>query len=565
MSGREWIQRMGLVPGAGEVRRWVKLACVPSFRRREAGARREFQKFRAAYGEALGHRLTGANPSKIALVASVGFPAGVQAELGFIKGLEMAGFEPVVLTRRDRWIVSYYRLAGIRRILFWDQFVRPVDRAILERLLTSVHSFDDLLALTFNGARIGRTAASTAFRNLRTGSLDPAQEQDRRVITQYLSSALAHAAAGSRILEEIRPDTALFVDRGYTPQGELFDQCVAQGIPAITWNAGHKGNAVILKRYNAANQDEHPVSLSEASWQEALRMPWTPSHRQKIREELFQAYASGDWYSEVGTQFQTKLHPPEEIRQKLNLDPQKKTAVIFAHILWDGTFFWGKDLFSSYEEWLVETVQAACTNTQVNWLLKIHPANIIKDARDGFRGEPAELRVIRTRIGSLPPHITLIPPDSDITTYSLFEATDYCVTVRGTVGIEAALFGSPVLTAGTGRYDRKGFTVDSNSRREYLERLEKIQEIPRLTPAQQELAERFAYSAFLLRPFRLKTFTLEYRKDAQASIRTQIRAASKEEWLHAPDMQALAAWFSDPSQEDYFSLEPDRCVELSVS
>jgi len=565
MKDRELLQRTGFLPVAWEVRRWVKMACVPSFREREAVAGRQFQEFQAAYAEALSHRLIGSGSSKTALVVSVGFPAGVQAELGFIKGLEMAGFEPVVLTRRDRWMIFYYRLAGIRRILFWDQFVGPVDRAVLQRLLKPVHSFDDLLALTFNGARVGRTAASTAFRNLRVGTLDPTQEPDRRIITEYLSSALTQAAAGSRILQEVRPNLALFVDRGYTPQGELFDQCLSQGIPAITWNAAHKGNTVILKRYSLATQDEHPVSLSKDSWQEAQRMPWTPSHRQKVREELFQAYASGDWYSEVGTQFQAKLHPPEEIRRKLNLDPHKKTAVIYAHILWDGTFFWGKDLFSSYEEWLVETLQAACKNRQVNWLLKIHPANIVKDIRDGIRGEPAELRVIRERLGSLPPHIVLLPPDSDINTYSLFEWTDYCVTVRGTVGIEAALFGTPVLTAGTGRYDRKGFTVDSNSRREYLERLEKIQEIPRLTPAQQELAERFAYGVFLLRPFRLKTFTLEYRKDAQASIQTQIRATSKEDWLQAPDMQALAAWFSNPSQEDYLSLEADRCVELSVS
>ena len=197
--------------------------------------------------------------------------------------------------------------------------------------------------------------------------------------------------------------------------------------------------------------------------------------------------------------------------------------------------------------------------------MKIHPANIVKDTRDGKKGEPAELRVIRERIGVLPPHIALISPESDIPTCSLFEWIDYCVTVRGTVGIEAALFGTPVLTAGTGRFDRKGFTLDSDSRQDYLDRLEKIQEIPRMTPAQQELAERFAYGVFLLRPFRLKTFTLEYRKDAQASIQTQVRATKKEEWIQAPDMQALAVWFSDPSQEDYLRLESDRCVELSVS
>jgi len=240
-----------------------------------------------------------------------------------------------------------------------------------------------------------------------------------------------------------------------------------------------------------------------------------------------------------------------ELRQRLQLDARKKTAVIFPHILWDGTFFWGTDLFRNYEEWLIETVRAACRNDQVNWIINLHPANVVKNQRDGVHGAPSEAVAIQTQIGRLPPHVHVIPADSEINTFSLFRVMDYCLTVRGTIGIEAASFGIPVLTAGTGRYDRKGFTIDSDSPEEYLQRLANLQRIPPLSPEQRELAERFAYGAFVLRPLPLTTFTQEFQRDAKATWRIRINAVTKEDWLNAPDLKAFAAWTAESSAPDF--------------
>ncbi|MBI3392624.1 MAG: hypothetical protein HY039_05490 [Nitrospirae bacterium] len=107
-----------------------------------------------------------------------------------------------------------------------------------------------------------------------------------------------------------------------------------------------------------------------------------------LHRELSENYRSGEWYSEVGTQFEKRFFAADELCRMLRLDPPKKTAVIFPHIVWDGTFFYGTDLFENYEEWLVETVRAACGNDRVNWLVKIHPANVVKNARDGWSRTP---------------------------------------------------------------------------------------------------------------------------------------------------------------------------------
>src|SRR5690606_40760634 len=117
---------------------------------------------------------------------------------------------------------------------------------------------------------------------------------------------------------------------------------------------------------------------------------------------------------------------------------------------------WGTRLFPFYEDWLIETVRAAIANPRLNWILKIHPANLGKAAKEGFEEEPTETIIIRERFGDLPEHVRLIPADTPISTHSLLAVPDYRITVRGTAGIEAARLGSPAVHAPGGRYDRLG-------------------------------------------------------------------------------------------------------------
>src|SRR5207247_2842701 len=173
-----------------------------------------------------------------------------------------------------------------------------------------------------------------------------------------------------------------------------------------------------------------------------------------------------------------RVKAAEEGREQLGLDPGKKTAVVFSHLLWDATFFYGTDVFDNYEEWLVETVRAACRNPSLNWVIKLHPANIWKVRREDPTADFMEERVLRQRVGPLPAHVKVVRPETDINTYSFFLVMDYCLTVRGTIGMEAPCYVIPVVTAGTGRYSGRGFTVDSRDRDEYLARLAALETVP---------------------------------------------------------------------------------------
>ena len=124
----------------------------------------------------------------------------------------------------------------------------------------------------------------------------------------------------------------------------------------------------------------------------------------------------------------------------------------------------------------------------MNWIVKLHPANVWKRKRDRLRASSTSTSPIREHIGELPPHVELLDPDTDISTWSLFDVTDYGVTIRGSIGFELPCFGMPALTAGTGFYSGRGFTVDSETADEYLGRLVRIQSSQPPNAASVELA-----------------------------------------------------------------------------
>lgn len=483
------------------------------------------------------------------------FIAAAKEEIFLVKAAESAGLSPLILTNRFTWSNRYYRAFGINSFAYFEDFLADAEKKItdanVEKLFQSFGTFDELMKVKYQGIKIGKYICSTLVRRTYTGEVNVSDPETRKHIRNYLRQSMVNALAARAIFDAYHPSSVLFLERGYAPYGEFFDIALEMGLNTIQWCGSHSNSSFMLKRFHRENEDQHPASLSEETWEKLKALPWDERMSRKIQQELFNNYAAGEWFSEAGTQFHASITAAEEIKKTLRLDPKKKTAIIFPHLFWDATFFWGEDLFENYRAWFMATVKAAATNTNLNWVIKIHPANTVKMNRDGYKGELIEKISIREAVGSLPPHIFLLEPTTPISTYSIYSISDYCITVRGTVGIEAALFGVPVITAGTGRYDRHGFTVDSQTQEDYLAKLHNLQNINRLTKEQIELAERFAFGTFLARPFKLSSLQIAYQKDKKATPRVQFLVPDLKALINAEDFRSVGKWMVESREEDY--------------
>jgi hypothetical protein len=540
-----------------------------AWQRRCAALEQRAERFKSTYRRAFGATMPEPGTSTLRALFISGAPPRTETELCLMKALAVVGWAPIpVIMMQPDILKTYYSMIAPHQIHEWSDYL-PDPGTLMDRAaaaIASCASLGALQALEVDGVRVGGHAIATARRRERIGTVDFSSKAVRELLVSYLAGSMAAARAAAAIISATSPNLVLAVDTVYTPKGEIFDTALGAGIPFIRWFPAHKNNTLMLKRYTNANRASDLNSLADLSWRLVKRMRWDESYRREVDDELLKSYSSGEWYGETATQFDRPIVDPDGVRAALGIDRSKKLAVVFAHIAWDASFGRGRDLFDDYEEWLVETVRAACANANLQWLIKIHPAHTGKGEIDFYQVEPSEVRILGERIGVLPPHVKLIPADAKISTYALFPLIDWALTVRGTAGLEAARLGIPVLTGGTGRYDRKGFTIDSETREEYLAKVARLHEISRLSPEQTELANRYAFALFRLRPLPLSTVSLEYdqKYGAEAFYNgVHIRNRTPRSWTAAPDLNAFADWATWSENED-FLLPPARPLGAST-
>ena len=506
------------------------------------------------------------DPRRPLLIVSLAdWPMQVKGESMIAKALQLRGVAPVAMTsRRHHHARRYFRAFGVRRFVDLEDFRRPEDAAAVRdaarMAIARLDAFPAMMAFQYRGVHLGRHVLSTVCRTLRHGTPELGDARVRALVDRLVPEAMHTVLQAERVLADVQPEMALFLERGYTPYGEVYDVMVNAGVNTVQWVGAHINEALVLRRCTDVTRHDHPFSLAEETWEEVKAAPWTPAQDAAIQREFDERYQQGAWFMRQRLQDGKRVKTVPELRAQLRLDPAKKTAVVFSHLFWDATFFFGEDVFDNYEQWLVETVRAACRNPALNWVIKLHPANIWKLKRDNAPIEFVEEVSLREQVGPLPPHVILLRPETDINTYSFFQLMDYCLTVRGTIGMEAPCYGIPVLTAGTGRYSGRGFTIDSRDRAQYLARLARLHDVPKLDAAEVELARRHAFALFKRRPLVFDSFRLTFPGVDSPSHPldhdVDIRVTSRASLRGAADLRALAAWAVDSKRLDYLAPEP---------
>lgn len=461
----------------------------------------------------------------------------IKGNLLFTKALESAGYDVVMLIPRGHGLERFCRLNPHLQVRFRDEFYhdRPDRRSTGEPLV----SLEDAFRRHYHGVRIGKLACSAYLSWRREGHVDFSSTVVRRKLDSYLYRSILATHVAERVLEKTCA-TALCVNGlDYTPYSELVEVGLARDLDCVSCLPFRDG--ILLHRFTPQNLDQDSAAISDALWAKLLAIDWTPGRRATARALVSGAYTRARILADIAPTT-LSLVGAAQLRRRLGLRSGVKTVVLFEHVPWDSPFLTGTNLFEDYDDWLAETVRAANTADAVDWVVKCHPVN------DSAAGTTAGL--LRRRVGPLRSHVKLIPPDTDISPLSLLGIMDGCVTVRGTIGVEAAATGIPVLTAGTGRYEGKGFTIDSSSRDEYLGRLHDLDWISPPAARAVELAERYAYGLFgvrtlsvdSIRPGRSWTLPLlGVRRSGET-----VPAVVPERAMDARDMTHIRAWLTDP-------------------
>jgi hypothetical protein len=207
----------------------------------------------------------------------------------------------------------------------------------------------------------------------------------------------------------------------------------------------------------------------------------------------------------TGVQDYISYHPnpiedKKEIIRLLGLNPNKKSIGIFTNLVWDAQVLFKDTIFCGVVDWVLQTIEFFLSKPESQVILRIHPAEV----KGNFETQEKILDIIRQRFPTIHEHIKIIPPESDISTYTLSEIIDVALLYTTKVGLEMALKGLPVIVAGEAFFRGKGFTYDPETRDEYFQLLSRYQKLKPLSEEQLQLAQQYVYHYFHRRlvPFR---------------------------------------------------------------
>ena len=367
----------------------------------------------------------------------------------------------------------------------YSEWLTPEDRAEARRVASTL-PFEQINGFTLDGLGIGEHAYAGALRFFATGSLDK-EPSAEPVLRRYFESALLTAYASRRLIRAVGFSSAVFTHGIYVPWGIVGEVARAEGVHVVTWNVAYRKRRFIFSH----DDTYHHTLMSEPSdlWDDT---PLTPTQDRELtkylasrREGLF------DWI----VFHRPRKQDPDDIVGRLGLDRSKPIIGLLTNVTWDAQLHYPANAFPNMLEWLIETCQYFATRADLNLLIRVHPAEIsgFPPSRQPILGE------LRKALPRLAPNITIVPPESDMSTYALMSFCNAAVIYGTKMGVELTSAGLPVIVAGEAWIRNKGLTRDASSRAEYFRILSELPFKERLGSRQLARARQYAYHFFFNR------------------------------------------------------------------
>ena len=377
-----------------------------------------------------------------------------------------------------------FRSLGIN-VYRYSQFLTPEDFQLAADLANSV-PVAQIPEYMHLGIAVGEHSQAGALRFYARGTLDDERDGER-VLRQYFRASLLTANAITKLFNLHKYTCASFHHGIYVPQGIVGAVARQREVRVVNWMPAYRKKTFIFSHDNTY----HHTLMAEPveQWQDML---WTEQTEADLLAYLKSRWkGSEDWIS-------FNRNPQEDfqlIGNELKLDPEKPTIGLLTNVVWDAQLHYPANVFSNMIEWLLETIRYFAKRPDLQLIIRIHPAELT-----GFiQSRQPALAEIRRAFPVLPPNISVIPPDSPISTYTVMRQAN-AVLIYGTkTGVELTSLGIPVIVAGEAWIRNKGITMDPSSANDYFQMLDKLPLEGRLSAELTDRARRYAYHFFFRR------------------------------------------------------------------
>lgn len=273
--------------------------------------------------------------------------------------------------------------------------------------------------------------------------------------SQHEKSAYISLALGDILYKKYRPDISLNAMMVYSAWGPLNELFESVGVASITmsmtmfnFNSIRFNNADLFRHHRAYERFLLNRSKLQLTHEESNELSDFLVKRKTGNDRLMKEW---DYFNDTSV-------------DKLNINSKRKNVFMFTNIPWDQGLNEFSGIFEDVMDWVYQTVEHFIDHDEIDLWIKPHPIEV----RGTSLSSQSVSEFIKTRYPNLPKNIHLIDAELGISPYQLFEKIDLGIVLTGTLGLEMALDGLPVVSAGANPCYGLDFLSEPESQEAYF-------------------------------------------------------------------------------------------------
>lgn len=296
----------------------------------------------------------------------------------------------------------------------------------------------ELRALQYKEVRIG-LAVMSSYISLWRNMNPKLTEESRRFFDAHLMQAMRLTDALYTIIDEYKPDVVYSFNGRYEEVRPVYDICKALNIKFFLGEAFPDGGKVWKKVFfedHLPHDIKYWCKRRDYSWE---HFNMTEEEKVKLGKTFYENRRNGIYAGDkIYTKNMVKGKIPNLDESKINIGIINSSEDEYAAVGedWDRLKF-----FPTQYDGIIYMLEHSASN--VHYYLRIHP-NLTKI--------PYKFHTDLLKLGEKYSNITVIPGDSEISTYDLMDNMNKIVGFGSTMGIESVYWGKPVINLGPALY-----------------------------------------------------------------------------------------------------------------
>lgn len=362
--------------------------------------------------------------------------------------------------------VDYERIAALP-----IEFSKQIDQ---------LDSLDSVLTFEYDFFKMGDIVKRVLYRYFRSlkisnnpAAVDVAKEFLKTVLTNYFYT--------KEIITKSKPDIMMFSHGIYCSWEIVSRLCERYGVDYVCYD-----RAKTLSSMNFNWNQESPDWSFEKAWIKYQDKQLDDYQNQKVDQYLKdRELQSSDVYA---YNFKPKAEDLLALKNKLNIPANAKVITFFTNLIWDAANEGREEIFNSFSEAIIDTVEHFNSRDDIHFVVRPHPAEQVLGTKQKYTH-------LLTDIEN---KITVIDESLQVNSFSVLDLTDIAITHTSTIGLEMAITGKPSIVLGKTHYRGLGFTIDPVSKVEYFDAIQKAIFEGQYDQRQEKLARKYFYMMMFL-------------------------------------------------------------------